>query len=36
MEDFKDLEEIMQKNEIAESDVSKSEENIPSSPLSEE
>ena len=36
MEDFKDLEEIMQKNEIAESDVSKSEENIPSSPLREE
>lgn len=36
MEDFKDLEEIMQENEIAESDVSKSEENIPSSNLSEE
>ena len=31
MEDLKDLEEIMQVNEIAESDVSKSEENIPSS-----
>ena len=31
MEDLKDLEEIMQENEIEESDVSKSEENIPSS-----